>query len=61
MQRAVTSDLKQAGNAVYLLGETRAELGGSLLFEHLGLEGGAAPAMPREPLARYRALHQAIR
>jgi phosphoribosylformylglycinamidine (FGAM) synthase-like enzyme len=36
MQRCVTSDFKQAGNLIYLLGETKAELGGSLLYEHLG-------------------------
>ena len=60
MQRCVTSDLKQAGNLLYLLGETKAELGGSLLYEHLGRIGGTAPTMPDEPLARYRALHQAI-
>ena len=61
VQRAVTSDFKQAGNVVYLLGETRAELGGSLLLEHIGIDGGTAPAMPTNPPARYRALHQAIR
>ncbi|MCB0072655.1 MAG: phosphoribosylformylglycinamidine synthase, partial [Caldilineaceae bacterium] len=54
-------DFKQAGNVVYLLGETRAELGGSLLLEHIGIDGGTAPAMPTNPPARYRALHQAIR
>jgi phosphoribosylformylglycinamidine (FGAM) synthase-like enzyme len=61
MQRCVTSHLKQPGNLLYLLGETRAEFGGSLLHELLGLEGGAAPAMPDNPLLRYRRLHQAIR
>jgi phosphoribosylformylglycinamidine synthase len=61
MQRAVTSNFKRAGNIVYLLGETRAELGGSLLLEHLGIDDGIAPAMPARPLDRYRALHQAIR
>ena len=29
VSRAVTMDLKQAGNSVYLLGETRGEIGGS--------------------------------
>ncbi|MCB9139317.1 MAG: phosphoribosylformylglycinamidine synthase subunit PurL [Caldilineaceae bacterium] len=61
MSKVVTSDLKTPGNRLYLLGETRAELGGSLLFAHLGLEGGIAPAMPADPLTRYRALHGAIR
>ncbi len=61
MQRVVTSSFKRAGNLIYLLGETRPELGGSLLFEHLDIDAGIAPAMPARPLDRYRALHQAIR
>jgi phosphoribosylformylglycinamidine synthase len=61
MARTVTSDLKRPGNLIYLVGETRAELGGSLLHELLGVDWGAAPGMPAEPLRRYRALHQAIR
>jgi phosphoribosylformylglycinamidine synthase len=61
MARTVTSDLKRPGNLIYLVGETRAELGGSLLHELLGMDGGMPPAMPAEPLRRYRALHQAIR
>lgn len=61
MHRFVTSHLKQPGNLLYLLGETRAEFGGSLLYALLGVEGGAAPAMPDDPLVRYRRLHQAMR
>ena len=60
MQHCATSDFKQAGNLIYLLGETKAELGGSLLYEHLDRSDGTAPTMPNEPLVRYRALHQAI-
>jgi len=60
MQRRVTSDLKRAGNRLYLLGETHAELGGSLLYEHLDYVGGAAPIMPPQPLNRYRLLHRAM-
>ncbi|MEZ4617332.1 MAG: AIR synthase-related protein [Caldilineaceae bacterium] len=56
-----TSHLKGAGNLLYLLGETKAELGGSLLYHHLGETGGTAPTMPENPLLRYRLLHQAIR
>lgn len=59
--RTVTSDLKAVGNRLYLVGETRAELGGSLLQALEGGSGGTAPAMPVNPLARYRALHRAIR
>ncbi len=61
MGRCVTSHLKGAGNLLYLLGETKAELGGSLLYHHLEETGGTAPTMPTEPLTRYRLLHGAIR
>ncbi|MEZ4711173.1 MAG: phosphoribosylformylglycinamidine synthase subunit PurL [Caldilineaceae bacterium] len=56
-----TADFKQPGNLIYLLGETHAELGGSLLYAHWGHNGGDAPQMPAEPLVRYRALHAAMR
>ncbi|MCL4833074.1 MAG: phosphoribosylformylglycinamidine synthase subunit PurL [Caldilineaceae bacterium] len=56
-----TSDLKAPGNRLYLIGETAAELGGSLLFSALGIDSGDPPKMPNEPLARYTALHNAIR
>ena len=61
MRAVCTSHLKRPGNRLYLLGETRAELGGSLLHHLQGLDGGEPPAMPAQPLARYRALHAAIR
>ncbi len=60
MKRVTTSDLKQAGNLLYLVGETRAELGGSLLYQTLGVTDGVAPAMPHAPRTRYRMLHQAM-
>ena len=74
--RCVTMDAKAAGNRVYLVGETRAELGGSLVHHILdghitagqldgrsgGLLGGT---VPRVDLARapriLAALHAAIR
>lgn len=61
MRHTCTSDFKDSGNLIYLLGETRGEIGGSLLSQLLGWEGGEAPAMPDDPLARYRALHAAMR
>ncbi|MFO7632486.1 MAG: phosphoribosylformylglycinamidine synthase subunit PurL [Caldilinea sp.] len=61
MNVCVTSALKAAGNRLYLVGETRLELGGSLLNEVLGEQGGAAPAIPHNPLGRYRALHRSMR
>ncbi len=60
MRRVCTSNFKRPGNHIYLLGETCGELGGSLLSLLLGWEGGEAPVMPDEPLARYRALHTAM-
>ena len=60
IHKSVTAEFKTAGNRIYLLGETRAELGGSLLHEILGLAGGHAPSLPSNPLSRYRLLHQAI-
>jgi phosphoribosylformylglycinamidine synthase subunit PurSL len=60
MHQTCTSHFKQADNRIYLLGEMRNELGGSLLFHQLGINGGTPPAMPTNPQARYRLLHQAI-
>ena len=40
---AVTSDFKQPGDAIYLLGMTWDELGGSELAGELGLKGGRVP------------------
>ena len=42
--RVTSMDLKRAGNGVWLVGETRAELGGSHYLAALGLEGGTVPA-----------------
>jgi phosphoribosylformylglycinamidine synthase subunit PurSL len=66
VHQAVTMDLKEAGNRVYLLGETRNELGGSHLHLILpknkkGIYGGPVPALPDHAPALYRALHQAMR
>jgi phosphoribosylformylglycinamidine synthase len=61
MERTVTSHLKAAGNRLYLLGETTDALAGSAYFGAIGATGGNAPALPAEPLTRYRALHTAMR
>ncbi len=42
-QHATTMDLKQAGNLLYLIGETKDEFGGSATTELLGIEGGIVP------------------
>jgi phosphoribosylformylglycinamidine synthase len=58
---AVSMDLKEAGNLLYLVGETRVELGGSHLAFLLGAPGGRVPRPPAGAPERYRALHQAMR
>ena len=60
LEATVTSDLKTPGNLLYLVGESREELGGSLLRHLQGRVDGVAPTMPPAPLIRYTALHQAI-
>ncbi len=66
IHQTLTMNLKQAGNLIYLLGETKAELGGSLHYYHISQKlgipepEGIVPGMPGEPLTRYRLLHQAI-
>ena len=57
---ACTMDLKAAGDLLYLLGETRPELGGSYYYRVRGLEGGAVPAPAMAGPATARALHRAI-
>jgi phosphoribosylformylglycinamidine synthase len=42
-RRCVTSDLKAAGNPLYLIGETRTEMGGSEYFRVFGGLSGTAP------------------
>ncbi len=61
VSRAVTMDLKQAGNHLYLVGTTRNELGGSHLALVHGLSGGEVPRVDA-PLAKrtFAALHAAI-
>jgi phosphoribosylformylglycinamidine synthase len=62
VRRAVTMDLKRAGNPLYLVGLTRAELGGSHYLGLLGLEGGVVPRPDdtRSPRLLH-AMHAAIR
>jgi phosphoribosylformylglycinamidine synthase len=62
VRRATTMDAKRAGDLVYLLGETRDELGGS---EYYALHGALGANVPRvdaaSARARYRAVNQAQR
>ena len=58
---AVTMDLKAPGDALYLVGATRAELGGSHYNLLHGIGGGAVPQPVSGALLTMRALHQAMR
>ncbi len=61
VRKAITTDFKHAGALVYLLGETRGELGGSLYERHLGLKLGACPTTdPQSAARRYHLLFHAI-
>ncbi len=59
--KAVTMDLKEPGNALLLVGETKDELGGSHFGMIHGLEGGRVPRvdLDRAP-ATFRAMHSVI-
>jgi len=58
----VTMDLKSPESAIYMIGETGNELGGSEYFRMLGIEGGEVPGIDvdRAPLIMHR-LNDAIR
>jgi phosphoribosylformylglycinamidine synthase len=61
VRQAVTMDLKRAGNRLYLVGETREELGGSLYHRLHGGMGSGVPAPVPDAIERMRTLHRAIR
>jgi len=59
--RCVTMDAKEAGNRIYLVGMTKAELGGSHLSLVEGLAGGRVPTVDAAAAKRtFAALHAAI-
>ncbi len=45
IRKCVTSDLKKAGDPLYLVGTTRVDLGGSEYYRLLGIDGGSPPAV----------------
>ena len=60
VRRAVTMDAKRAGDLVYLLGETRDELGASEYYDMLGELGAHVPKVDApSALERYRTLNAA--
>ncbi len=61
VRHTATSDLKTGGNALYLVGDTRAELGGSALHALADVLGATAPAPVPAALDRARRVHAAIR
>ena len=59
---AVTSDFKQPGDAIYLLGMTGNELAGTEIASELGLTGGAVPQVDLlRAKERYTRLHEAVK
>jgi phosphoribosylformylglycinamidine (FGAM) synthase-like enzyme len=61
VRRCVSMDLKAPGNALFLVGETRDEMGGSHFHLVHGLAGGEPPRvdLQRAPVL-FRKLHEAI-
>lgn len=61
VRKAVTMDAKEAGNPVYLVGKTKAELGGSHFGLVQGLSGGDVPTVD-VPVAKrtFAAVHKVI-
>ncbi len=61
VNRAVTMDLKEAGNKLFLIGTTRNELGGSHFARVNGLTGGDVPVVDAQFAPRvFAAVHQSI-
>lgn len=55
-----TSDLKTAGNTIYIVGTTGDHLGGSVLARFADYGGGSAPTPPAAANDGYASLHKAI-
>jgi len=61
VETAVTMDVKMPGDLVYVLGETRDELGASEYYQCFGYTGANVPKVRHERFMKtYRALHRAI-
>jgi phosphoribosylformylglycinamidine synthase len=61
VRKCVTMDLKEPGNHLYLIGETRDELGGSFASLVTGRSGGNVPRVDLERAPRiFAAVHRAI-
>ncbi len=61
IQKCVTMDCKMAGDLVYVIGNTRDELGGSEYYEHMGYTGLNVPrVIATEFMKTYKALGEAV-
>jgi len=61
VRQTVTMDLKSAGNLVYIVGETRAEMGASLYYRLHGEMGMSVPKPVPDAMEKMRALYGAMR
>jgi len=52
VRECITVDVKEAGNLLYVIGETKEELGGSVYYAIKGVEGGVVPRTDSEVLGR---------
>lgn len=61
IRKCVTSDLKKAGNLVYIVGDTQEELDGSEYSKIIGLRGGVVPKVnPQKTRGDMKALLKAM-
>ena len=61
IRKAVTMDLKEAGNPLYIVGETKAELGGSEYYHLHGELGASVPRLePEKNIEAYRRIGEAM-
>jgi phosphoribosylformylglycinamidine synthase II len=61
VRRTVTMDFKAPGSPVYVVGETRPELGGSAYYRLHGALGSSVPQPVPQSIETMRRLHQAMR
>ena len=52
IRKCVTSDFKEEGNSIYLIGETKKEMGGSEYYRAMGLAGGKVPRTDIDALTK---------
>ncbi len=53
VRKCITADFKREGNSIYLLGETRQEMGGSAFLRLLGVEDSTVPRVEFKGLRRW--------